>query len=383
MRVNHLEFLPHQQRLDGEVMRAVLTARSEACFEGFGVQDVREVLSKPNLNSRDLQVLLSPAAGELLEELAARAKALKEQFFGKNIYFFTPLYIDNHCDNNCTYCGFNKHNKIRRMQLSEGQIAAELDNIAAAGFSEVLLLTGEMDDAEYVKYIAKACALARQRFANVGVEVYPLNVGGYELLRQSGADFVTIFQETYNQAAYEKFHIEGNKRIFPYRFEGQERALKGGMRGVGFAALLGLDEWRRDAFATAFHAYSLQKRYPHAEISLSVPRIRPTLTNKNFAKKCGVTERELVQVIAAYRIFLPFANITLSSRESPFFRDNALRLGVSKVSAGVSVGIGTHGSSSEQGDGQFEIADARSLAQMKESILNAGLTPVANDSVFV
>lgn len=383
MRVNHLEFLPHQQRLDGEVMRAVLTARSEACFEGFSAQDVREVLSKPNLNSRDLQVLLSPTAGELLEELAARAKALKEQFFGKNIYFFTPLYIDNHCDNNCTYCGFNKHNKIRRMQLSEGQIAAELDNIAAAGFSEVLLLTGEMDDAEYVKYIAKACALARQRFANVGVEVYPLNVGGYELLRQSGADFVTIFQETYNQAAYEKFHIEGNKRIFPYRFEGQERALKGGMRGVGFAALLGLDEWRRDAFATAFHAYSLQKRYPHAEISLSVPRIRPTLTNKNFAKKCGVTERELVQVIAAYRIFLPFANITLSSRESPFFRDNALRLGVSKVSAGVSVGIGAHGSSSEQGDGQFEIADARSLAQMKESILNAGLTPVANDSVFV
>lgn len=383
MRINHLEFLPHQQRLDGEVMRAVLTARSEACFEGFSAQDVREVLSKPNLNSRDLQVLLSPAAGELLEELATRAKALKEQFFGKNIYFFTPLYIDNHCDNNCTYCGFNKHNKIRRMRLSEGHIAAELDNIAAAGFSEVLLLTGEMDDAEYVKYIAKACALARERFANVGVEVYPLNVDGYELLRQNGADFVTIFQETYNSTTYEKFHIEGNKRIFPYRFEGQERALRGGMRGVGFAALLGLDEWRHDAFATAFHAYSLQKRYPHAEISLSVPRIRPTLTNKNFAKKCGVTERELVQVIAAYRIFLPFANITLSSRESPFFRDNALRLGVSKVSAGVSVGIGTHGSSSEQGDGQFEIADGRSLAQMKESILNAGLTPVANDSVFV
>ncbi len=421
MRTNHLEFLPHQQRLDGEIYREVLRARAAAEFDGFSAADVAQTLAKvaPNiaaqisansnlpaqnpaqnpatnatptpapspsnsnsrLTPRDLQILLSPAAAPFLEQLAQCAKSLKEQFFGTNIYFFTPLYIDNHCDNNCIYCGFNKHNRIRRKRLDEREIAAELDNIARAGFSEVLLLTGEMDSREYVGYIARACELARERFANVGVEVYPLNVDEYERLHAAGADFVTIFQETYDPARYERLHIEGNKRIFPYRFEGQERAVMGGMRGVGFAALLGLDDWRRDALSTALHASLVQRRYPHAEISLSVPRLRPTGTGRRV--RVGVSERELVQVIAAYRIYLPFANITLSSRESARFRDHAMRLGVTKVSAGVSVGIGTHGGASEEGDGQFEIADGRSLEEMRRVILNANLTPVANDTVFV
>ncbi len=381
-----MQFLPHQQNLGGEILQSVLKERETANFSAYTEADVRRVLASSNLTFEDFKVLLSPVAAAFLEPLAQKAKETKERFFGKNIYFFTPLYIDNHCDNHCVYCGFSKKNNIRRVKLDEEQICRELDNIANAGFSEVLLLTGEMDSRDYVRtYIARACELARERFANVGVEIYPVNVEDYELLAKSGVDFVTVFQETYSTDKYEKLHLAGNKRIFPYRFEAQERALRAGMRGVAFAALLGLDDWRRDALSVGLHASLLQKKYPHAEISLSVPRIRPILTNANIAKH-GISERELAQVIVAYRLFLPFANITLSSRESALFRDNAIKFGITKVSAGVSVKIGAHGGSSDksgEGDGQFEIADARSLDEMKEAIFHAGLTPVANDTLFL
>ncbi|MEF9926108.1 MAG: 2-iminoacetate synthase ThiH, partial [Raoultibacter sp.] len=206
-------------------------------------------------------------------------------------------------------------------------------------------------------------------------------VDEYAYLHSCGVDYVTVFQETYNAEKYEKLHRAGRKRIFPYRFEAQERALLGGMRGVAFAALLGLDDFRRDAFATGMHAYLLQRKYPHAEISFSCPRLRPIVNNNNINPR-DVHERQLLQIMCAYRLFMPFAGITISTRERAGFRNNVIDIAATKISAGVSTGIGGHGKA-EQGDDQFEIADGRDLVQVCAAARAQGLQPVMNDYVFV
>lgn len=378
-----MEYLPSQERIDSDIMLKVLNAHKNVNFDEFNAFDVQKALDKDNLNLRDLQALLSPVAANFLEEMVAKSKATKERYFGKNIYLFTPQYIANHCDNNCVYCGFKVGNDIKRAQLDESDIIKELKNIAKTGLKEILILTGESQIKTPLNYIANACRLAKEYFDIVGVEIYPLNSDEYAILHDNGVDFVTVFQETYNPIKYGKIHLYGNKRVFPYRFNAQERALIGGMRGVAFAALLGIDDWRKDAMATALHASLIQSKYPHAEISISVPRLRPIINNNKINPK-DVTERALLQVIAAYRLFLPYANITLSSRESAYFRDNAMALGITKVSAGVSVGIGEHGGKDDEdkGDGQFEISDNRDVNQMKTAIKNAGLTPVMSDYIY-
>lgn len=383
-RTDHMRYLPSQEVISHEIMDRILGERSNTDFTKFSSDDVLRAIGKENRNIDDFKALLSPAAAPFLEEMAQASKAIKERYFGKNIYLFTPLYIANHCDNHCVYCGFNVHNSIKRAQLDEKAIIKELENIAKSGLQELLILTGESQSKTPVSYIGRACELAKKYFNVVGVEIYPLNSDEYAFLHKCGVDYVTVFQETYNPVKYEKIHLEGNKRIFPYRLNAQERALKGGMRGVAFAALLGIDEWRSDALCTGLHAYLLQAKYPAAEISLSVPRLRPIINNAKINPK-DVGERELLQVIMAYRMFLPFANITLSTRENAHFRDNAIRLGVTKVSAGVSVGIGEHGGKNQgdKGDGQFEISDSRDVVAMRASIKNAGLVPVMSDYIYV
>ena len=224
----------------------------------------------------------------------------------------------------------------------------------------------------------------------VGLEVYPMNTDEYRYLRERGADYVTVFQETYDVEQYEKLHLLGHKRVWPYRFDAQERALRGGMRGVAFSALLGLSDFRKDALATALHACWLQRKYPEAEISLSCPRLRPIMNHPDV-RPGDIGERELCQVLCAYRLFLPFAGITVSSRESASFRNGITKIAATKVSAGVSTGIGDHASkygeesasSDEEGDEQFEISDARSLAKMYADLTGEGLQPVLNDYVYV
>lgn len=377
-----MAYLPSQEQIKSDIMLRVLNERQNVDFDKFSAFDVQKALDKDNLNLIDLQALLSPVATNFLEEMVAKAKATKERYFGKNIYLFTPQYIANHCDNNCVYCGFKVGNDIKRAQLDENDIIKELENIAKTGLKEILILTGESQTKTPLNYIANACRLAKKYFDIVGVEIYPLNSDEYAILHDNGVDFVTVFQETYNPIKYGKIHLYGNKRVFPYRFNAQERALIGGMRGVAFAALLGIDEWRKDAMSTALHASLIQAKYPHAEISISVPRLRPIINNNKINPR-DVTERALLQVIAAYRLFLPYANITLSSRESAYFRDHAIALGVTKVSAGVSVAIGAHGGKDDEskGDGQFEISDNRDVNQMKIAIKNAGLTPVMSDYI--
>lgn len=382
-KINHMQYLSHQEAINSDIMNIILEEWQNADFSSFNSDDVLAAISHDNRDLNDLKALLSPAAAPFLEQIAMASKNQKEKYFGKNIYLFTPIYIANHCDNHCVYCGYNVKNNIKRSKLSFDELRFELENIANNGFSEILLLTGESQCDSPIEYIGKSCEIAKEYFSNLGIEIYPVNSDEYAYLHSCGVDFVTVFQETYNTDKYEKIHLAGNKRIFPYRLNAQERALMGGMRGVAFGALLGLDDWRKDALCTALHASIIQSKYPHAEISISCPRLRPIVNNGKINPK-DVGERELLQIICAYRLFLPYAGITLSTRESAKFRDNAIRLGITKVSAGVSTGIGEHGGKDKtnQGDAQFEINDSRSIEQMKSAIVSANLTPVMNDYVW-
>ena len=232
-----------------------------------------------------------------------------------------------------------------------------------------------------VCYIGNACKIAKKYFKVIGLEVYPMNTEDYAYLHECGADYVTVFQETYDADKYETLHLGGHKRVFPYRLNAQERAIRGGMRGVGFAALLGLSDFRKDAFATGMHAYLLQRKYPHAEIAFSCPRLRPIINNDKINPK-DVHERQLVQVVSAYRIFMPFASITISTRECERFRNHIINIAATKISAGVSVGIGGH-SGEEKGDEQFEISDGRNVDEVYKAILEKGLQPVMSEYIYV
>lgn len=378
---DYMEYQDGMEILDSALLEQVQALRADFQPENFTEADVRRALGNSKRSLKDFGALLSPAALPLLEELAIAAQKERRKYFGNNVYFFTPLYLANYCENYCVYCGFNCHNKIQRGKLDFTQMEAEMQAIAATGMQEVLLLTGESRKMSDVKYIGEACKLARKYFKVVGLEIYPVNSDEYAYLHKCGADYVTVFQETYNSEKYGQLHLAGHKRCFPYRFYAQERALKGGMRGVGLAALLGLDDFRKDAFATGLHAYLLQRQYPHAEIALSCPRLRPIINNDKI-RPLDVGEKELLQIVCAYRLFLPYASITVSSRECARVRDNLMSIAATKISAGVSTGIGSH-SSSGIGDEQFEIDDGRSLAEIFADLKGRGLQPVMADYVFV
>jgi 2-iminoacetate synthase len=258
---------------------------------------------------------------------------------------------------------------------------AEMEAIAKTGMREILLLTGESRKASGIDYIVKGIQIARKYFSTIGLEIYPVNSEEYALLREAGADFVTVFQETYDGEKYEEMHQAGAKRCFPYRVAAQERALMGGMRGVGFGVLLGLADFRKDMYSVAVHASMLQKKYPHAEIALSFPRLRP-YKNHEETNPNDVHETQLLQMMLACRIFLPFASFTISTRERAGFRDHVLPLAATKISAGVDVGIGGHTEeNTEKGDAQFEISDPRSLAEIHAAILEQGMQPVYTDYI--
>ncbi len=381
-RIDHMKYLPDMEQIDPQIRQKVVAAYNSYQEDAYSAADVAEALRAERLTPEQFAALLSPAALPFLEEMAQRAREKRRQYFGNNVYMFTPIYISNYCENYCIYCGFNCHNKIRRAKLDEAAIEKEMQAIAETGLEEILILTGESRHMSNVEYIGQACRIAKKYFKMIGIEVYPMNSDEYAYLHECGADYVTVFQETYHADKYETLHLSGHKRIFPYRIEAQERALMGGMRGVAFAALLGLDDFRKDAFATGMHAYYLQKKYPHAEISLSCPRLRPIINNDKINPK-DVHERQLLQIICAYRLFLPFANITISTREREGFRNHIIDIAATKISAGVSTGIGGHTEEAEQGDDQFEIADTRSVDEVLNAIREQGLQPVMNDYVYV
>ncbi len=388
-RTNHMEYMDGMERIQSDIMGKVLSEMNSYDYSRYTEKDVKAALEHEICTIEDFKALLSPAADPFLEQMAQRARIETSKHFGNTVYMFTPLYIANYCENYCVYCGFNCYNNISRMKLNMEQIENEMLIIADSGMEEILILTGESCSQSNIEYIGEACKLARKYFRMVGLEIYPVNTDEYKYLHQCGADYVTVFQETYDSDRYSDLHLLGHKRVYPYRFDAQERALMGGMRGVAFSALLGLSDFRKDALASALHVYYLQRKYPHAEMSLSCPRLRPIINNDKI-NPLDVHETQLCQIICAYRIFLPFVGITVSSRESESFRNGIVKIAATKVSAGVSTGIGDHENKYEgkeadgtEGDEQFEINDGRSLDVMYKDIENEGLQPVLNDYIYM
>lgn len=380
-----MEIIPHN------TFDRVITEMNSYNPLDYSEADVVRAIKSDICTIENFKALLSPAADKYLEQIAEKAHLERRKHFGNVVNLFTPLYISNYCENYCVYCGFNCHNKIHRARLCTDEIEKEMKAIAKTGLEEILILTGESRSKSDIEYIGEACKIGRKYFKNIGIEVYPMNSDEYAYLKSCGADYVTVFQETYNSNEYEKLHLAGHKRVFPYRFNAQERALMGGMRGVGFAALLGLDNFRKDALATGLHAYLLQRKYPWAEISLSCPRLRPIISNNDEGamftpnqENEKVEERQLLQVICSYRIFLPFAAMTISTRERAGFRDNVMGITATKISAGVDTGIGSHSEDEmSSGDNQFEIADGRSVDEICKALREHGMQPIMNDYVYV
>ena len=388
-----MAYLPGMEQIESDVCRQVMSHWQEydaTAYNAYDAAAVQAALARPHCDIEDFKALLSPAAEPFLEQMAARASQETARHFGNTVYLFTPLYLANYCENYCVYCGFNCRKQIKRQKLSAQQMEQEMQLIADSGMEEILLLTGESRQMSDVPYIGEACRLARQYFRLVGLEVYPLNTAEYHYLHECGADYVTVFQETYDQAAYARLHLRGPKRVWPYRFAAQERALRAGMRGVACSALLGMADFRRDALASALHVYYLQRQYPQAEFSLSCPRLRP-VGDEAAQLPPTLSERQLCQILCAYRIFLPYVGITVSSRESEAFRNGIVKIAATKISAGVSTGVGDHAQKYHQetatadltASEQFVIDDSRSLPQMYADMAAAGLQPVLNDYLYV
>lgn len=379
--MNIMDYAPEMERINSDIMDKTLNYRDGYDYMQYTAHDVKKALASEVIGIDEYAVLLSPAADSFLEQMAVRAQAETRKHFGNTVTLFTPLYIANYCENECVYCGFNCKNKIHRARLDFDEIEVELKKIADSGLKEILLLTGESRKMSSVEYIGEALKIAKKYFTTIGIEIYPLNTDEYAYLNKCGADFVSVYQETYSLEKYNEQHLGGSKRIFPYRFNAQERAIMAGMRGVSFGALLGLDDFRKDAFAVGVQATLIQRKYPHVEIGFSVPRLRPYINNAANNPK-DVHERQLLQVMLAYRLLMPFAGITISTRERAGFRDNVIGLMATKISAGVKVGVGGH-DGEQKGDEQFEISDPRSVDEIVDSIAKKGLQAVFTDTTYL
>lgn len=338
---------------------------------------VLAVLDKDILQPADFLALLSPAAAPHLEAMARRAHDLTLRYFGRAVNIFTPLYISDVCTNQCRYCGFNARNKQPRRHLSVDEAYAEAKAIADMGFQHILLLTGDARKLSSPEYIASVARRIKPLFASIGIEVYSLTEEEYALLVDAGVDSMTMFQETYNPERYAWLHPVGPKHDYAFRLNAPQRAARGGIRSLGVGALLGLESFEQDAFATGLHAWWLQRRFPGVDVSVSIPRICPH--EGDFDVQHAVDDRHLVQYVTAVRCFLPRAGITCSSRESAFMRDHLVPLGVTRVSAGVSTAVGGRATEDKHNPGQFEITDRRSLEAMSSALAGMGYQAVLKD----
>jgi len=338
---------------------------------------VEAALASDHLLENDFLALLSPAASVYLEQMAKKAHSLTEQYFGRTIQLFIPLYISNFCANECVYCGFHRGNDIRRKKLSLAEIETEARAIAATGMRHLLLLTGEAPAVTPMEYLEDAVRLLKRYFASVAIEIFPLETEDYRRLRLAGVDGLTLYQEVYDEKRYGLVHKAGRKTDFRYRLDAPERGARGGLRMVNIGPLLGLGEVRSEVFFCGLHAKYLQDTFLQTEIGLSLPRMNPA--EGNYQPDYAADDRTYVQFLTSLRCFLPRAGITVSTRESAAFRDNLLRLGVTRFSAGSCTGVGGYVEQEETGTPQFQITDERSVAEVVQSVRAAGYQPVYKD----
>lgn len=341
-------------------------------------EGIKKAMWAERLNLDRFLTLLSPGAGGHLEGMAKMAHRITVQYFGKAIQLYTPMYLSNYCENECVYCGFNRKNPVHRKKLTLDEVEKEARFIASWGMRHILILTGESRRMTPLPYIKSSIDILKKYFSSISIEIYPLTEDEYGELIEVGLDGLTIYQEVYERGAYDRVHLSGPKQDYMFRLNAPERALKKGMRTVSIGCLLGLREWREEAFFTGLHAQYLKEKFPEAEISVSLPRIRPSAGG--FKPKESVGDASLVQIILALRIFLPRLGITLSTRECSELRDNLLPLGVTKISAGSTTKVGGHTLRSEEANPeQFEISDKRTLAEIKNMLSEKRYQPVLKD----
>lgn len=338
--------------------------------------DVERAIQNPKRTLNDFKALISPAAVPYLEEMAHASHALTQKRFGKTIQLYAPMYVSNECNNICTYCGFSFDNKIKRKTLSDAEILKEIDVLKKNGFNHILLVSGEANATVHVDYFKNVLELIKPRFANISIEVQPLETEEYITLQKAGVYSVLIYQETYHREVYKTYHPKGKKSNFDYRLETPDRIGKAGIHKIGLGVLLGLEDWRTDSFFCALHMDYLQKTYWKTKLSVSFPRMRPAegIIEPNVI----VSDKELVQLICAYRLFNEDVELSISTRESEKFRNNVIPLGVTSMSAGSKTNPGGYAVEPTSLE-QFEICDERSAVEIARLIRGSGYEPVWKD----
>ena len=338
--------------------------------------DVECALGKSKRDLEDFKALISPAAEPYLEQMAQQSVALTRKRFGNTMSLYIPLYLSNLCANACSYCGFSMENKIKRRTLTQVEIEAEIAAIKAMKFDSVLLVTGEHETKVGMNYFRQMVPVIKAHFNYLAMEVQPLKQDEYRELKLLGVDAVMVYQETYHPSTYAQHHLRGNKTNFEFRLETPDRLAKAGIDKIGIGALIGLEEWRTDCFFAAAHLDYLEQTYWQTRYSISFPRLRPCAGE--LQPKSVMTDKQLVQLICAYRLLNPEVELSLSTRESEVFRDNVLPLGITTMSAASKTQPGGYALQDTELE-QFEISDDRSASSVEAMIRDKGFAPVWRD----
>lgn len=363
-----MAFIDQIANMDWDQVQSSIYAKTET--------DVLKALNATKRDLEDFKALISPAAAPFLERMAVLSHQLTQKRFGKTLQMYIPMYLSNECQNICTYCGFSVDNKLRRVTLTEQQILDEIKVIKSYGYDHILLVTGEANKTVGMDYFRKVIPLIRPHFSHISMEVQPLDQDEYEELIALGVNTVLVYQETYHEENYKFHHPRGKKSHYGYRIETPDRLGEAGIYKMGLGVLLGLEDWRTDSFYCAMHLYYLERAYWKTKYSISFPRLRPY--TGNLEPKVDMSDRELVQLICAYRIFNEEVELSISTRESEVFRDNIIRLGITSISAGSKTDPGGYASGMEALE-QFEISDERSPAEIAEMIRRQGYEAVWKD----
>lgn len=364
-----MSFLTEVTRLESFDIEAALIAVTR--------NDVEKSLERHSPDAGDLIHFLSPAAEGLLEEMAQKASDLTCRHFGRTIGLYAPLYISDFCTNHCTYCGFHAQADFRRKRLSTEEIEIEGRAIAATGIRHILLLTGEAPAVTPLSYLTQAISVLKPHFSSIALEMFPMDEEDYRSLIRAGADSLTIYQETYDRALYREVHVKGRKADYAFRLATPERGARAGFRAINIGPLFGLGRPRPEAFLSALHARYLEHHFPDVEISLSLPRMRKA--SQGIEPKNILSDTGFVQIMLAWRLFMPRMGITISTREPAAFRDRLIHLGATRYSAGSRTDVGGYAHPASDAVVQFEVTDERSVSQIVAMIRQSGFEPVFKD----